>query len=168
MLLSFCITKAVNIISNTTWRSSLHVTTPTCVYIWDFFDQNSTCIRMSGLPYRLTNTLPHWHGTKTNDYAKTANEWMVEQIQKVNVTRRPFTALTQSRRPNEKSHVQPTSAAAAPSTTAHWTGVDSRTDPKREQRYTLMASVSWRETVLLLITPLVLRIRSVLTFSRSL
>lgn len=94
------------------------VTTPTFVYIQDFFDQNSTGIRMSGLPYRLTNTLSHWHGTKTNDYVKTANEQMVEQIQKVKPTRRPFTTRTQSRRATETSHVQPASAAAAPSAKA--------------------------------------------------
>jgi hypothetical protein len=77
------------------------VTPPTCVYIQAFFDQNSTRVHMSGLPYPLTNTLPYWHGTKTNDYVKTANERMVEQIQMVNVTRRPFTALTQSRSATE-------------------------------------------------------------------
>jgi len=91
---------------------------PTCVYIQDFFDQNPTCIRMSGLPYRMTNTLPYWHGTKTNDCVKRANERMDEQIQRVNVSRRPFTALTQSRGATETSHVQPTSAAVAQSAEA--------------------------------------------------
>jgi hypothetical protein len=40
-------------------------TTPTCVNTQAFFDQYSTCIRVLGLPYRLTDTLPHRHGTKT-------------------------------------------------------------------------------------------------------
>jgi len=118
------------------------VTTPTCVYIQAFFDQNSTCVRLSGLPYPLTNTLPHWHGTKTNDYVKMANERMVEQIQMVNVTLRPFAALTQSCSATETWDLQPTSAAATPpakalrwcwqSTTRTW-----KTDPEREQLYTL-------------------------------
>jgi hypothetical protein len=90
------------------------VTTPTCIYIQAFFDQNSTCARMSGLPYPLMNRLPHWHGTNTNDYVKTANERMVEQTEIVNVTRRPFAALTQSRSATETSDLQPTTTAAIP------------------------------------------------------
>lgn len=62
------------------------VTTPTCVHIQAFFDQSSTCVHISDLPYRLTNTLTHCYGTKANDYVMTTNERMVEKIQTVNVT----------------------------------------------------------------------------------
>jgi hypothetical protein len=146
------------------------VTTPTCVYIHDFLDQNSTCIRMSGLPYRLTNTMPHWHGTKTNDYVKTANERMVEQTQKVNVIRRPFVA-EQLRR--HTCNQRPLQLHHSPKHTGLVLTVNTKrkckTDPIREQQYALMCSVSWRDTVLLLFLLLVLRIRTfVLTFSRSL
>jgi hypothetical protein len=149
-------------------------TTPTCVYIQAFFDQYSTCIRMSGLPYRLMNTLPHRQGTKTDDYVRRANERMVEQIRKVNETRRPFTVLTQGKSPSNWDVRPATNNRSSPTnrySTLLLVTVDHaymQNGSQKSTEYTLMDSASCRGAVLLLLL-MVLRIRtSVLTFSRSL